>query len=181
MSAAAALLPRPNTAKRTPPLGSHVSHTFAFTPKAKHNGERGPVLLKIHKPAVRLGTAAASQLMQHPNNAKWRLRHPHRCKLFLPQWITRSPLSSLCYSRLLMSHTHTLRLQSFTFCSKHVKGEFTLHISLFIRQEQPWTSDRTGPCLRRNKEVRGRINSQRCRVACFCTRQKNALKAVTNV
>lgn len=85
MSAAAALLPRPNTAKRIPPLGSHVSHKFAFTPKAKHNSERGLVLLKIHKPSVRLGTAAASQLMQHPNNAKWRLRHPHRCKLFLPE------------------------------------------------------------------------------------------------
>lgn len=86
-----------------------------------------------------------------------------------------------CATHGCLCHTHTLRLQSFTFCSKHVKGEFTLHISLFIRQEQPWTSDRTGPCLRRNKEVRGRINSQRCRVACFCTRQKNALKAVTNV
>lgn len=85
MSAAAALLPRLSAAKRIPPLSSHVSHKFALTPKAKHNSERGPVLLKSYKLSVRLGTEAAFQLMQRPNNAKWRLRPSHRCKLFLPE------------------------------------------------------------------------------------------------
>lgn len=85
MSAAAALLPRTNAAKRMPPLSSHVSHKFAFTPKAEHDSARGPVLLKIYKLSVRSGTEAAVQLRQHPNNAKWRLRPPHRCKLFLPE------------------------------------------------------------------------------------------------
>lgn len=79
------LLPRPSATKRIPPLRSHVSHKFAFTPKAKHNSERGPVLLKIYKLSVRSGTEAAFQLRQHPNNAKWRLRPSHRCKLFLPE------------------------------------------------------------------------------------------------
>lgn len=66
MSAAASLLPRLSATKRKPPRSSHVSHKFAFTPKAKHNSERGPVLLKISKLSVRSGTEAAFQLMQHP-------------------------------------------------------------------------------------------------------------------
>lgn len=43
MSAADALLPRLNATKHLPPLSSHVSHKFAFTPKAKHNSERAQV------------------------------------------------------------------------------------------------------------------------------------------
>lgn len=64
MSAAAALLPRLSAAERKPPLSSHVSPKFAFTPKAKRNGERVPLLLKTSKLSVRSGTEAAFQLMQ---------------------------------------------------------------------------------------------------------------------
>lgn len=93
----------PAKTEHVPPLSSHVSHKFAFTPKAKHNSERGPVLLKINKLSVCSGTEDALQLMQHPNNAKWRLEPSHRCKRFLLEWITNSPVSSLCCSPLLTS------------------------------------------------------------------------------
>lgn len=85
ISAAAALLPRLNATKHIPPLSSQVSHKFAFIPKAKHNSERGPGPLKSYKLSVRVGTEPAFQLRQHPDNAKWRLQHSHRCKLFLPE------------------------------------------------------------------------------------------------
>lgn len=102
------LLPRPSAAKRIPPLSSHVSHKFAFTPKAKHNSERGPVLLKIYKLSVRSGTEAAFPLMQRPNNAKWRLRPSHRCELFLPEWITGLILLwVLCAAHCCWHHKHT--------------------------------------------------------------------------
>ena len=43
------------------------------------------------------------------------------------------PLSSEFHVLLTGAYViHTLRLQSLTLCSKHVKGEFTLSISFFI-------------------------------------------------
>lgn len=101
-SVVAARLPRLSATKLIPLRGSRASCKFAFTSKAKRNSERGPVLCKIYKLSVCLGTEAGFQLVQNPDITKG---HPHRCKLFLPEQITDS-LGSLCCSLLLPLQTH---------------------------------------------------------------------------
>lgn len=177
MSAAAALLPRPNTAERIPPLGPLMWVTSLLSLQKQNitvSSERGPVRSRstsrqfvwgqwlspscCSTPIMLSGAPASSQVQAISS----RMNHP---------------LSSEFPVLLTAAYViHTLKLQGLTLCSKHVKGEFTPSISFLYMVIRARTSDKIGPYLWRSKEVRGSINSQRRRVACFCTWQKMYLR-----
>lgn len=92
------------TTKHKSPLSSYVSHKFAFTPKAKHNSEWGPVLYKIYKLSVHLGTEATSSWCSTPIMPSDASRILTGASYF---FLNDSPvLTSLCHSLLLTSQIY---------------------------------------------------------------------------